>query len=163
MSSGRTLLILPCTDQKPYSKSRTWSYVLEQIAPWREKIDIAAIDCIPNPIDREPFGLVMEWEEWKTKKLDERPCKDKIPQLRRQVTRKLETMNGRYGQMVAYVNVRCYWEVLWSLRRVYRIKMLPRLFHNSENWNSSTARISPRGAFYKYIGELTTTLDCLCH
>ncbi len=159
MNNGRTLLILPCTDQKPYSESRTWTYVLRQIGPWRDKIDLAAIDCITNPSSGEPFGLVMEWEEWKTKKLDERPSKDKIPKLRKQIVSQLEQIDGKYEHIFAYVNVRSYWEVLWSLRRVYHIKMLPRLFHNEDNWNSAAAHISPRGAFYKFIDELITRLD----
>lgn len=159
MSNGRTLLILPCTDQKPYSKSRTWSYVLQKVSPWRERIDVAAIDCIRNPADKKLFGLVMEWEEWKTERLDERPSMDKIPELEKCVLTQLERMNGKYDRIVAYVNVKTYWNVLWKLRRKYKIKMLPYLFHDSDNWNSANANISPRGAFYKFIGELITTLD----
>jgi hypothetical protein len=161
MSNGRTLLILPCTDQKPYSESRTWSYVLGHIGPWRDKIDLAAIDCITNPTDRKPFGIVMEWDEWKTKNLDERPSKDKINTLTEQVFSQLKKADENYSQIVAYVNVKSYWQVLWSLRKEHHIRMLPRLFHDPSNWNSSNARISPRGAFYKYISELTTELNRL--
>jgi len=159
MTSKRTLLILPCTDQKPYSKSRTWSYVQQKLAPWREYIDIAAIDCIANPADGKPFGLVMEWEEWKTQGLDERPSRDKITPLQRRVQERLDEINGKYCQIVAYINVKSYWEVLWKLRRRYHIRMLPRVFHNGENWKSSIAGVSPRGAFYKYVRELTITLS----
>jgi hypothetical protein len=101
----------------------------------------------------------MEWEEWKTKGLDERPSMEKIPELEKRVLTQLDEINGRYDSVVAYVNVKSYWNVLWKLRRKHKIKMLPRLFHDPDNWNSLKAGIGPRGAFYKFIDELTTTLD----
>jgi hypothetical protein len=122
---------------------------------------VAAIDCIRNPADKKPFGLVMEWEEWKTERLDERPSMDKIPELEKRVLMQLEKINRNYDRVVAYVNVKSYWNVLWKLRRKYKIKMLPTLFHDCDNWNSMNAKISPRGAFYKHIEELTRELDRL--
>jgi len=100
----------------------------------------------------------MEREQWKTIGLDELPSRDKVPALKIRVQAQLNRMNGGYCCVLAYVNVRSYWEVLWSLRKQFPIKMLPKIFHNGSNWNSTVAGIGPRGAFYKYIGELTATL-----
>jgi hypothetical protein len=122
-------------------------------------VDLAAIDCITNPKTGKPFGIVMCRDQSKTIGLDEFPDARKISELRTIVGNQLKRRTVKYDKVVAYVNVKSYWNVLWSLRKPYSITMLPRLYRHPRNWNSSVARISPRGAFYRDIGELLRAID----
>lgn len=159
MKKARTLLILPCTNHKPYTESLTWKYVINKLDGRSDKVELAAIDCITNPETGKPFGLVMKREQSRTLGLDEFPDMAKVHILQTIVERQLRRKRIHYDRIVAYVNVKSYWNVLWQLRDKYSITMLPRLFRKRENWNSAIAGISPRGAFYRDIDELLRFID----
>ena len=152
-------MILPCTDHKPYTESVSWRYVAKKLNGHSGSVDLAAIDCITNPRTGEPFGIVMKDQQWRTVGLDEFPDKSKVERMKTIVSKQLERKRGLYRNTIAYVNVRSYWEVLWDMKEKFQITMLPRLYHHSRNWNSLTAGISPRGAFYRDIDELIQELN----
>jgi hypothetical protein len=149
------LLLLPCSQIKPYEKAPTWRYIAKSISPWRNHVDVGAIDCIVCPISGKPYGIVMEWEQDLTVSRDEKPTRNNFPSLVEQIARRLEILSPRYDRILSYLNVRVYWDAVQSLQARFAIRMLPRIFQDSRNWNSAHAGIGPRGAFYKYSYELT--------
>jgi len=52
----KVLLLLPCTNKKPYSKAPTWKFIMSRIGPWLDHVDMAAVDCITNHKTKKPFG-----------------------------------------------------------------------------------------------------------
>lgn len=159
MKKARTLLILPCTDHKPYTDSVSWRYAIKKLNGHRDDVDLAAIDCITNPKTGRPFGIVMRKQQWKTVGLDEFPDQSKVPEMISIVRKQLQHHQASYTRIIAYVNVKSYWTVLWTLRREHSVVMLPRLYRNPRNWNSTHARISPRGAFYRDFDQVLHVLN----
>jgi len=157
----KTLLILPCTNIKPYSHSPTWHYILERLKPCHETIDFAAIDCITNPQTGKPFGIVPMSEEDKVVGLDEKPDLRKLPSLIEEVRSKLWELQGDYLRMIAYINVRAYWEALAQVAEEFEITLLPSVYRNAKSWSVEAIGASPPGVFRKYIWELLDEIRSL--
>lgn len=155
----RVLLILPCTNIKPYSSSPTWRYILERLKPCREAIDFAAIDCITNPRTGRPFGIVPVSEENQVVGLDEKPDPKKLPSLIEEVRSKLWDLRDDYLKTIAYINVRAYWEALSNLAEEFEITLLPSVYRNARSWSVEAIGASPQGVFRKYVGELLAELS----
>lgn len=152
-------MILPCTNVKPYSNSPSWRYILQHLEPWRESIDFAAIDCITNPITGRPFGIVPVSEEDKIVGLDEKPDLRKLPTLVKEVRTKLGDLHNNYQKMIAYINVRAYWEALSQVAEEFEIALLPSVYRNARSWSVEAIGASPPGVFRKYIGELVKEIS----
>jgi len=157
----KVLLLLPCTNKKPYYESPSWRYIISRIEPWRNNVDLGAVDCIIDPSTGLPYGIVMEWEQEVTVGKDAYPSPQKILELEEQIRRRLEKLGPYYTDIVAYINVKTYWEALEIVRSEFDIEMLPTVFNDKRNWNSSYSRMSPRGIFYKYVAELQNKLAIL--
>jgi hypothetical protein len=122
-----------------FEKGSLWRSVLKRIDAWRDYTDIYAIDCIRlkstakmigiwSPYsDNEVFQEILEnnldsypsWSKFK-------PHPERQEELREQVDRKLSQIAYRYRHVIAFVNVRAYYECLESLSRKYKITILPR-------------------------------------
>ena len=155
----RVLLILPCTNIKPYSRSPTWHYILERLKPWHEAIDFVAIDCITNPQTGKPFGIVPMSEEDMVVGLDEKPDLKKLPSLIEEVRSKLCELRSDYLRTIAYINVRAYWEALAQVAEEFEITLLPSVYRNAKSWSVEAIGASPLGVFRKYANELVQELE----
>ena len=161
--AGRILLILPCTKVKPYTSSPTWGYVITHIEPWLNRIDLAAIDCITNPKTGTPFGLVPVPEQRLAVGLDEKPDPKKFEPLVEAVRHRLTRLKTRYLEILAYVNVKVYWQTLAELADEFGIVLLPSVYRGKTNWSVDAVGASPLGIFRIYVDELvreiTTVLE----
>ena len=155
----RILLLLPCTNRKPYITAPSWKYVLKHIEPWRDYIALAAVDCIKDPSTGLPFGIVGEWEQELTVTKDELPNPQKIDSLVAQIRKKLRELVRNYDYVIAYINVKTYWKALERLGNEFNIKMLPSVFKGEKNWNGKICHASPIGVFKREIVELTKEIE----
>jgi len=152
------LLLLPCTNKKPYSEAPTWKFIMKRIEPWLDHVDLAAVDCIINPRTNKPFGIVTRRQERLTVGKDERPDPAKLPGLTIEIRKKLERLSPKYTQVVSYLNVKTYWQAVQALSDDFGIEMLPSIYHKNENWNGKIAHSGPIGVFKREVPELQEAL-----
>jgi len=152
--NAEVLLLLPCTNKKPYTEAPTWKYVMKNIGPWLNAVDLAAVDCITDPLTGLPFGIVTESEQYLTIDKDEKPSPEKIPVLVEQIRNKLKLLSPHYNHIISYINVKSYWKAVEAVQPEFDIKMLPKMYMNEKNWNSKICRMGPIGMFKIAIDEL---------
>jgi len=155
----RILLILPCTKRKPYSSSPTWRFIIDHIGPELDHIELAAIDCITNPITGKPFGIVPMSEEHMVVGLDETPDPEKLGSLVEAVRIRLTSIRSRFRVIVAYINVRAYWHALEEVADEFGICLLPSVYRGAESWDTGQIGASPLGVFRKYVDELLNEIS----
>ncbi len=157
----KVLLILPCMNwnkyKQEYTKSRFWAATLSAISRWNNQLDIVAIDCIVLRSTGKMLGL---WSPFVEKQaleeivelgLDSYPSWSKYshkPSLMRElynaVDSRLSELSGKYDRIVAFINVKAYYQTLRELSSKYSIRLLP----NRVAWKA--ARAVP----YRNIAEL---------
>jgi len=123
----RVLLVLPCNkyaEVGDYKLGRNWKMVLKRIESWRDRIDLAAIDCI------NMLGLVPEWENYKTIGHNIYPSwehfknnPEQLEELSIAIARKLKELAPRYEQIIAYLNVKAYFLALKRASELSKIKV----------------------------------------
>jgi len=123
----KILLILPCNKYAEvgnYKLGRNWKMVLKRIEPWRDRIDLAAIDCI------NMLGLVPEWENYKTVGHNIYPSwehfknnPERLEELSIAIARKLKELAPRYERIIAYLNVKAYFLALKKASELSKIKV----------------------------------------
>jgi len=160
---GKILLILPCTSTKPYSSSPTWRYIIKRIEPWRDCIDLAAIDCITNPVTGKPFGIVPASKEDLVIGLDEKPNSKKLGPLVESVKVGLTCIRHRFQTIIAYINVKTYWQALEGIAEEFGICLMPSIYRNASSWSADSVGASPPGVFRKYINELVDEISRIEH
>ena len=158
---NQILLILPCTNVKPYTKSPSWRYVLDHLEPWRQHISLAAIDCITNPSTGKPFGIVPVSEEDKVVGLDEKPNPQKLPALVESIRTGLAQIRSEHGTIIAYVNVKSYWQALEEVAEEFNIHLLPSAYRKTSDWSVANIGASPLGVFRKCVNELVDEIRSL--
>ena len=154
----RVLLLLPCTNKKPYTDAPTWKFIMRRIEPWMGQVDIAAVDCITNPKTNRPFGIVTRSQQQLTVGRDERPDPAKLPALTQEIQKKLRRLSPKYSHVVSYLNVKTYWKAVEAVSDDFDIEMLPSIYHKNENWNGKIAHSGPIGVFKREVPELQQTL-----
>jgi predicted RNA-binding protein len=152
----KLLVLLPCTNKKPYTEAPTWKFVLKHLSPYLEHVDIAAVDCITNPRTGLPFGIVSRRSQRLTVGKDERPDPKKLESLVKEIRRQLRRRSYRYDRIVSYLNVKSYWKALDEVRDEFEIKMLPKIYAKNDVWNSKKLHMGPIGMFRTEIGDLVT-------
>jgi 7-cyano-7-deazaguanine tRNA-ribosyltransferase len=157
--NARVLLLLPCTNKKPYTEAPTWKFIAKHIEPWHNQVDIAAVDCITNPVNGLPFGIVTQQEQYLTVDKDERPSPEKIPVLIEEIRKKLDLLSPQYDHIISYINVKSYWKAIEALKTDYNIKMLPRAYMKDENWKGKVSHMGPIGMFKVCVCELKDELS----
>jgi len=123
----RVLLILPCNKYAEvgnYKLGRNWKLVLKRIQPCRDRIDLAAIDCI------NMLGLVPEWENYKTAGHNIYPSwmhfknnPQQLEELSVSIARKLKELAPRYDRIIAYLNVKAYYLALKKASELSKVKV----------------------------------------
>jgi hypothetical protein len=142
-----------------------WRIVLKNIKPYLEFIDIYAIDCIKLKSSDRRIGL---WSPYKDKnildeimleKLDSYPAWEKYKnnpkareELKIQVKNKLILLRDKYKSIIAYLNVRVYYECIKDLIPEFNIILLPRYIP----WKTPRVTYS-----LKYLNELLDELNKL--
>jgi len=126
-SLKKILLILPCNKYAEignYKLGRNWKLVLKRIESWRDRIDLAAIDCI------NMLGLVPEWENYKTVGHNIYPSwehfknnPEQLEELSIAIARKLKELAPRYEQIIAYLNVKAYFLALKRASELSKTKV----------------------------------------
>jgi hypothetical protein len=167
VAEKRILLILPCMPWIKYGRDfengTFWKIVRKHIEPYLESIDIYAIDCIRLRSSGKMIGL---WSPYKDKeiydeilleKLDSYPAWGKYKnnpkareELKLQVKNKITQLRKAYELIVAYLNVRVYYECIGSLAQEFGIILLPKTIP----WRT------PRVAYsFRYVNELVQVMN----
>ena len=166
---SKIMLILPCMPWIKYGRGfengTFWKIVRKHIKPYLKFIDIYAIDCIRLKSSGRMIGL---WSPCKDKKiLDEILCEelDNYPawekyksnsrareELKLQVRNRLIYLREVYESIVAYLNVRVYYECIKDLAPEFQIILLPRTIP----WRTPRVTYSSR-----YVKELVDVLNKL--
>lgn len=118
------LLLLPCSQQKPYGDSRTHSVVMDRIAPARDRVHKVTVSGMygPVPESKERADPVMQYNyvlaEQDTQQID---------LVTNRVREFLERYGDEYDEIIAYATSRNYREVLADALDSYgRGLLLPR-------------------------------------
>jgi hypothetical protein len=163
----KIMLILPCMPWINYGRNfengTFWKIVRKHIKPYLKSIDIYAIDCIRLRSSGKMIGL---WSPYKDKeildeilleKLDSYPAWEKYKnnprareELTLQVTDRLIQLRKVYESIVAYLNVRVYYECIKDLAPEFRIILLPKIIP----WRTPRVTYSSR-----YVNELVHVLS----
>ena len=161
------MLILPCMPWIRYGSNfengTFWKIVRKHVKSYLKSIDIYAIDCIKLRSSGKMIGL---WSPYKDKeilheilheKLDSYPAWEKYKnnpkareELKLQVRDKLIQLREVYQSIVAYLNVRVYYECIKDLAPEFRIILLPQTIP----WRTPRVTYSPR-----YLDELAHVLS----
>lgn len=155
---GKVLLLLPCTNKKPYTEAPTWRFIMKQIKPWLGQVDLAAVDCITNPKTNKPFGIVTQRQQHLTIGKDERPDPEKLPALTIEIRKKLDRLTPKYSHVVSYLNVKSYWNAIAQVSEEFGIEMLPTVYRVNKVWNSKALHSGPIGIFKREVPELRQVL-----
>jgi predicted RNA-binding protein len=107
--SRETLLVIPCSKNKPYSKSKSHKAVFDPLAPVRNKIHKVTVSGMFGPVPEEHedeqivlnYEYVLAPEDTQQKEL----ATDRL-------TRYLEQYGGSYNQVVAYATSKNYRQVI---------------------------------------------------
>jgi predicted RNA-binding protein len=153
------LLLLPCTNKKPYAASSSWRFVLNHVGRYRDTFDVAAVDCITNRRTGKPFGIVHERQQRLVVGRDERPDPEKLDDLVVEIEKKLARLAPRYEHIIAYLNVKTYWRAIEKVQDQFNITMLPKAYRGRESWNSHTLHMGPIGMFKKSINQLEKEIE----
>jgi hypothetical protein len=137
------MLILPCMRWLSYGsrfeESNFWKPILTCLNPYLPFIDVYAIDCIRLPSTNKPIGI---WSPYKDERifqevmsygLDSYPAWAKfkgnpllLDELQESVEVCLNPLASQYQTIIAYVNVRAYYECLTRVvKNGFRIIVLP--------------------------------------
>lgn len=163
----KIMLILPCMPWIKYGSNfengAFWKIVRKHINPYLRFIDIYAIDCIKLRSSGRMIGL---WSPYKDReildeilreRLDSYPawgkCKNNPKareELELQVTDSLVRLKKEYESIVAYLNVRVYYECINDLAQEFRIILLPKTIP----WRTPRVTYSSR-----YLNELAQVLS----
>lgn len=118
------LLLLPCSQQKPYSDSRTHSVVMDRIEPARQRVHKVTVSGMygPVPESKEREDAVMQYNYV----LAEQDTQQ-IELVTNRVREYLVKYGDQYGTIIAYATSKNYREVLTDALEDYgRGMMLPR-------------------------------------
>jgi 7-cyano-7-deazaguanine tRNA-ribosyltransferase len=119
-----TLLCIPCSQKKPYSKSRTHSVLFEKLGSRADEIHKVTISGMygPVPEECEDADPVTEYDYVLAKEDTER-----IELVTERTVDYLETFGEQYDTIVAYVTSKTYRQVLEDAFDIYgRGEVLPR-------------------------------------
>jgi hypothetical protein len=72
---------------------------------------------------------------------------------------KLRELRSDYPRMIAYINVRAYWEALSQVAEEFNITLLPSVYQNARSWSVEAIGASPPGVFRKYANELVSEIS----
>lgn len=108
-SDADVLLLLPCSQQKPYGDSRTHSVVMDRISPVRDRVHKVTVSGMygPVPESKERADPVMQYNYV----LAEQDTQQ-IELVTNRVVEFLERYGGEYNEIIAYATSRNYREVL---------------------------------------------------
>jgi len=163
----KIMLILPCMPWIKYGinfeNGTFWKIILKNIKSYLEFIDIYAIDCIKLKSSGRMIGL---WSPYKDKnildeimieKLDRYPAWEKYKnnpkareELKIQVKNKLTLIRDKYKSIIAYLNVRVYYECIKEIIPEFHIILLPK----NVPWRTPRVTYSQQ-----YINELKDVLS----
>ena len=104
-SEADVLLILPCSQEKPYSKSRTHQAVLSRLEDYRERYHKVSISGLygPVPEDFEEADPVMSYEYVLTTADD-----DQVELVANRLARYLNRYGEKFDQIIAYTTNKAY-------------------------------------------------------
>ncbi|WP_161569331.1 tRNA-guanine transglycosylase [Halapricum salinum] len=104
-SEADVLLILPCSQEKPYSKSRTHQAVLSRLEDYRERYHKVSISGLygPVPEDFEEADPVMSYEYVLTTADD-----DQVELVANRLARYLTRYGEKFDQIIAYTTNKAY-------------------------------------------------------
>jgi queuine/archaeosine tRNA-ribosyltransferase len=118
------LLMIPCSQQKPYAESRTHRVLFDKLGDRTERIHKVTVSGMYGPVpetyeDQQP---VLEYDYVLAKE-----DTDRIDRITTRVTRFLETHGAEFDTIVAYVTSKTYRQVLEDAFEAYgRGTVLPR-------------------------------------
>ncbi|MFC7020418.1 MULTISPECIES: tRNA-guanine transglycosylase [Haloarcula] len=104
-SEADVLLILPCSQEKPYSESRTHQAVLSRLEDYRERYHKVSISGLygPVPEDFEEADPVMSYEYVLTTADD-----DQVELVANRLARYLNRYGEQFDQIIAYTTNKAY-------------------------------------------------------
>lgn len=104
-SEADVLLILPCSQEKPYSKSRTHQAVLSRLEDYRERYHKVSLSGLygPVPEDFEEADPVMSYEYVLTTADD-----DQVELVANRLARYLTRYGEKFDQIIAYTTNKAY-------------------------------------------------------
>lgn len=105
----QTLLLIPCSQKKPYSKSRTHQAVLRKLEPHKEQIHKVTISGMYGPVPEEYEGIdpVLEYEYVLASEDN-----DQMEIITDRLVRYLQQYGHHYDHVVGYVTSKTYRKVI---------------------------------------------------
>jgi len=99
------LLILPCSQEKPYSQSRTQQAILSRLAEYREAFHKVSLSGLygPVPEDYETLQPVLEYEYVLTTS-----DSDQLARVTNRLAQYLTTYGDQFDHIVAYTTSKAY-------------------------------------------------------
>jgi len=90
---------------------------------------------------------------------DEHPDPEKLDDLVVEIEKKLGRLAPRYDHIIAYLNVRTYWQAIERIQDQFNITMLPKAYRRRKKWNSHVMHMGPIGMFKKSIKQLEREIE----